>query len=103
MQLSIASSPQSLESRIAHLESVLKPSNNTITLQVGTSKVVISSDKIELVCQGTIQIKAIKVNVDSQADIDIRASGNLSERASSTLTVQAGGTLNLKGATINQN
>jgi hypothetical protein len=111
LQLNTASSTQSLESRIAHLESVLKPSNNTLTLQVGTSKIVISQDKIELKCRGTISIEAMNVKVGSDTDIniraganlDIRASSNLSEKASGSLLVQAGGPLNLKGAVINQN
>ena len=103
MQPLTAVGTQTIESRVALLESVLKPVNNTITLQVGTTKVVISQNKIELVCQGAINIKGLKVDLESQTDMDIRVGANLTERASASLSVEASGTLTLKGAVINQN
>ena len=103
MHLNPAIGAQSLESRIANLESVLKPGPNNITLQVGTTKIVIASDKIELTCQGTIRINGTKLNLDSQTDMSMRAGANLSAKASSTLLIEASGPLNLKGSTINEN
>jgi hypothetical protein len=53
--------------------------------------------------QGPINIKGLKVDLESQTDMNIRVGGNLSEKASASLSVEASGTLTLKGAVINQN
>ena len=102
---------KTLENRISQLESILKPGDNSITLQVGTSKIVISQNKIELLCQGTIQIKSLNkmeiessdVKVTSYLNTEMKVGGDLTEKASGTMLIAASGNLVMKGASIQQN
>jgi hypothetical protein len=113
MQLLTADLPKNLlpvETRISNLEKILKPGTDSITLQIGTSKIVISQSGIELECQGMIRIRSNKIDVGSTGevllssgmDMQIRTANNLMQRACGDTFVSAQRTLTLKGSYIQQ-
>jgi type VI secretion system secreted protein VgrG len=102
--LNTASSTKSLESRVAQLESLLNVINNTVTLQMGSSKIIISSNKIELISSGQITIQSSQnLQFKCGANMEMQAGSSIQQRASGSLTIEASGNLVLKGAKILQN
>jgi hypothetical protein len=93
MQLLTADLPKNLvpvETRLSNLERIFKPGTDSITLQVGNSKIVISQSGIELECQGTIQIKSNQVNINS-SDVSLSSCMNMHIRAGNLLLLRACG------------
>jgi large exoprotein involved in heme utilization and adhesion len=95
---------KNLEARIAQLENTVKSSNQTLVLQVGTSKITITATDIKLESKGRIEIlPTTDLVVRAGTNIDARASNNIIHRASGSMQVEASGVLTLKGSSINQN
>lgn len=59
-----------------------------------------SSDSLTIEASQEVGVKAMKININANADITIKATGKLSIEASGMLSVQAGGVLTLKGASV---
>lgn len=77
-----------IETRLTNIEKTVQSSGNTITFQVGSSKIVISGNEIRIETGGNLSIKA-------------GANGTIETGGSTAL--KAGGDLVLKGARIEQN
>lgn len=81
---------KALENRIQQLETVLKPSGNTLVLQVGASKIMLTPTDIVLQCSGNILIK-------TSGAIDIASGGNMTTSVSRNMTTSAGANVSLPG------
>ena len=77
-----------LDTRVANLEKAIQVNGNTLTIQVGSSKIVISPNEIRL---------------ETNAAINIRCTGNLNVESTSSGTLKAGSKLTIRGSTVDIN
>jgi hypothetical protein len=95
---------KALENRISQLENALKASGQTLTLQVGASKIVLTPSEIRLESGGTINVKSsTELTLQAGSNMQIRASSNLTQESAASMQLKAAGRLALKGSPISQN
>jgi uncharacterized protein (DUF2345 family) len=95
---------KALETRVSALEKAWQMSGQTLTIQVGTSKIEIMPNSITLRSTGKIEINSTgEVVQQAGGNMTIKAGGSsLTIKAGAAMLVQASTSLTLRGSTKNQ-